>query len=129
MAGQQRETKNIVERAVSGALADIEKYAPDEFKQMQADATIKDGRDKSCDKCRGKSILSLKLNSIQNRLKESVNACRNTCLLTESNMIETGLISANICKSDINKKEDGHHWADHHSQRQNVHGFQKTRHH
>lgn len=110
MAGQQRETKNIVKRAVRGALADIEKYAPDEFKQMQADATIKTAVIKAVTNAAEEYLkLEAEFNTepserIGERLQKHLPPNR-------VNMIETGL-KVPTYAIDINKKEDGHHWAD-----------------
>lgn len=108
MARQQQE--DIIKRAVDGALADIEKYAPREFQQLQADpankqAIIKAAREAAEEQVKlAEEFRTRPSENVAERLSKHLPKHR-------VDLIQTGLqvptYRVNICK-----KTDGHHWAD-----------------
>ena len=107
MAGQQ---KDIVERCVTTALADIEKYAPGEFEKLESDPTIKQSvvqaaRDAATEHLKLAEEFSTKpTENIEERLSKHLPKHR-------VDLIKTGL-QVPTYQLNIAKRGDGHHWVD-----------------
>ena len=107
MAKQQGD---IVERAVNAALADIEKYAPQEFKQLQADPEKKRALAQAAREAAQEEV---KLAG-EFRDRPSENVAERLSKHLPKHRVE--LIQAGLqiptYRLDISKKDDGHHWVD-----------------
>ena len=102
---------DVVKRAVDTALADIRKFAPEEYKQLESDPSKKQEIIKAV---REAAMEHLKLaeefrmqpteNKIADHLAKHLPSHR-------VEMIKTGL-QVPTYRLDITKKDDGHHWVD-----------------
>ena len=107
MAGQQ---KDIVERCVTTALADIERYAPEEFEKFEKDPTIKQSvvqaaRDAATEHLKLAEEFSTKpTENIEERLSKYLPKHR-------VDLIKTGL-QVPTYQLNIARRSDGHHWVD-----------------
>ena len=107
MATQQTD---IIKQAVDAALADIEKYAPQEFQQLQADpakkkALIQAAREAAEEEVKLASEFSTRPSeNVAERLSKHLPKHR-------VELIQTGL-QVPTYRLNISKKDDGHHWAD-----------------
>ena len=101
---------DIVERAVNAALADIEKYAPQEFKQFQADPEKKRALAQAAREAAQEEVKLA--GEFRDRPSENV-AERLSKHLPKHRveLIQTGL-QVPTYRLDISKKDDGHHWVD-----------------
>ena len=107
MATQQ---SDIIERAVKAALADIEKYAPQEFQQLQADPARKEDLIQAA-KVAAEEEVKL-AEEFRTRPSENIAERLSKHLPTRRvQLIQTGL-QVPTYRLDICKKDDGHHWAD-----------------
>ena len=108
MAGKSQ--SNVVQRAVDTALADIKKFAPNEFRELEANPAQKQAIVKAAQEA---AVEHLKIaEEFRDRPSENV-AERLTKYLPKHRLelIETGL-QVPTYRLDISKKDDGHHWAD-----------------
>ena len=102
--------RDIVERAINAALADIEKYAPQEFQMLQADpakkqALIQAAREAAEEEVKlAEEFHTLPPENVAERLSKHLPQNR-------VELIKTGL-EVPTYHLDISKKADGHHWAD-----------------
>ena len=107
MADQQ---KDIVERCVTTALADIEKYAPEEFEKLEKDPTVKKSvvkaaRDAATEHLKLAEEFSTKpTENIEERLSKHLPKHR-------VDLIKTGL-QVPTYQLNIARRSDGHHWVD-----------------
>ena len=101
---------DIVERTVNAALADIEKYAPQEFQKLQTDpakklALIQAAREAAEEEVKlAEEFHTLPPENVAERLSKHLPQNR-------VELIKTGL-EVPTYHLDISKKADGHHWAD-----------------
>ena len=101
---------DIIERAVNAAWADSEKYAPQEFKQLQADqekkrALIQAAREAAQEEVKlAGEFRTRPSENIAERLSKHLPKHR-------VELIQTGL-QVPTYRLDISKKADGHHWVD-----------------
>ena len=101
---------DIVKRAVEAALADIEKYAPQEFQQLQADpakktALIQAAREAAEEEVKlAEEFRTQPSENVAERLSKHLPKHR-------ADLIRTGL-QVPTYRLDTGKKDDGHHWAD-----------------
>lgn len=101
---------DIVERAVNAALADIEKYAPQDFKKLQADPEKKRALVLAVRQAAEEEV---KLAG-EFRTQPSVNVKERLSKHLPEHRVElirTGL-QVPTYRLDISKKADGHHWVD-----------------
>ena len=102
--------RDIVERAINAALADIEKYAPQEFQKLQADPAkkqtlIQAARDAAEEEVKlAEEFHTQPSENVAERLSKHLPQYR-------VELIKTGL-EVPTYQLDISKKADGHHWAD-----------------
>ena len=107
MATQQ---SDIIERAVETALADIEKYAPQEFQQLQADPTKKEALIQAAREAAEEEVKlsdefrTRPFENVAERLSKHLPKHR-------VELIQTGL-QVPTFRLDISKKDDSHYWAD-----------------
>ena len=110
MAG---ETKNIVERAVNAAFADVEKFAPEQFHQiLQADPqkkeifrqAVKEAAEEEVKLAAEFSKQAGTPDDVAKRLKKHYSEHR-------LELVKTAL-QVPTYRLDINKKQDGYHWVD-----------------
>ena len=107
MAGQQ---KDIVEHCVTTALADIEKYAAEEFEKLKKDPSIKQSvvqaaRDAATEHLKlAEEFRTKPTENIEERLSKHLPKHR-------VDLIKTGL-QVPTYQVNIAKRSDGHHWVD-----------------
>ena len=107
MADQQ---KDIVERCVTTTLADIEKYAPEEFEKLEKDPTIKQSvvqaaRDAATEHLKlAEEFRTKPTENIEERLSKHLPKHR-------VDLIKTGL-QVPTYQLNIARRSDGHHWVD-----------------
>ena len=102
--------RDIVKRAENAALADIEKYAPQEFQKLQTDPAKKQALIQAAGEAAEEEVKlaeefhTLPPENVAERLSKHLPQNR-------VELIKTGL-EVPTYHLDISKKADGHHWAD-----------------
>ena len=108
MAGESQ--SDVVQRAVDTALADIKKFAPNEFRELEANPAQKQAVIKAAKEA---AVEHLKL-AEEFRTRPSENVAERLAKHLPKHrleLIETGL-QVPTYRLDISKKDDGHHWVD-----------------
>ena len=104
------EQSDIIQRAVDAALANIEKYAPQEFQQLEADPAKKKALIQAAREAAEETVKVAE--EFRTRPSENVAERLSKHLPKHRvDLIRTGL-QVPTYRLDISKRDDGHHWAD-----------------
>ena len=107
------ESRNIVERAVNGAFADVEKYAPKEFKEiLQADPQKKEAFRKAVTEAAEEEIKLAAEFSKQAGTPEDVAECLKKHYSEHRLELVKTALQVPTYQLQISKKQDGHQWVD-----------------